>query len=71
MALQLFQLREQPLQGRPALKIDDFARLLVEGRAMVLGIVDIEADVEYVPVHRRLLGSRGKVVASTFLGSPL
>jgi hypothetical protein len=33
---------------------------------MVLGIVDIEADVEYVRVHRRLLGSRDQVVASTF-----
>jgi len=32
---------------------------------MVPGIVDIEADVEYVLVLRRLLGSRGPVVAST------
>ena len=37
----------------------------VEGRAVVLRIVDIEADVEYVRVPRRLLGSRGQVVPST------
>lgn len=59
ITLQLIQLREQTLQRGPAFKVDDFAGRLVEGRAMVLGIVDIEADVEYVRIHRRLLGSRG------------
>jgi hypothetical protein len=65
MMLQLIQLREQTLQRGPATEIDDFTGLFVEGRAMVLGIVDIQADVEYVLVHRRLLGSRGKVVSPT------
>ena len=65
MMLQLIQLREQTLQRGPAAEIDDLTGRLVEGRAMVLGIVDIEADVEYVRVPRRLLGSRGQVVPST------
>jgi hypothetical protein len=53
------------LQRGPASEVDDFTAVFVEGRAVVLGVVDIEADVEYVRVHRRLLGSRGQVVAST------
>jgi hypothetical protein len=66
VALQLIQLREKTLQRGSAAEIDDLAARPVEGRAVVLGIVDIDADVEYVLVHRRLLGSRGKVVAPTF-----
>ena len=66
MTLQLIQLGKQPFQRGSAAEIDDLTGLSVEGRAVVLGIVDIEADVEYVLVHRRLLGSRGKVVAPTF-----
>ena len=49
----------------PAFKVDDFTGRLVEDRAMVQGIVDIGADVEYVLVHRRLAGSRGEVVPPT------
>jgi hypothetical protein len=66
MTLQLIQLGKQPFQRGSAAEIDDLTGLSVEGRAMVLGVVDIEADVEYVLVHRRLLGSRGKVEAPTF-----
>ena len=33
---------------------------------MELGIIDIEADVEYVLFHRRLRFSRVQVVPSTF-----
>jgi hypothetical protein len=55
MVLQLIQAGEQPLQRGPASEIDDFTCLLIEGRAVVLGIVDIEADVEYV------LGMRGRL----------
>ena len=36
------------------------------GVYLINDIIDIEADVEYVLVHRRLLGSRGKVEAPTF-----
>ena len=49
----------------PAFKVDDFTGRLVEDRAMVQGIVDIGANVEYVLVHRRLAGSRGEVVPPT------
>jgi len=37
----------------------DFTSIFIEGRAVVLGIVDIEADVEYVLFHRRLRFSSG------------
>ena len=46
--------------------IYNFPGAFVEGRAMELGIIDIEADVEYVLFHRRLRFSRGQVVTSTF-----
>ena len=46
--------------------IYNFPGAFVEGRAMELGIIDIEADVEYVLFHRRLRFSRGKVVLPTF-----
>ena len=66
VTLQLTQLGKLPFQRGSTAEIDDLATLSVEGRAMVLGVVDIEADVEYVLVHRRLLGSRGQVVPSTY-----
>ena len=65
MALQLVQLGEQTLQRGPASEIDDFTGPFIKGCAMVSGIIDIETDVEYVLVHRRLLFSRGQVVRST------
>jgi len=46
--------------------IYNFPGAFVEGRAMELGIIDIEADVEYVLFHRRFRFSRVQVVPSTF-----
>jgi len=62
---------ETNLQSGPAPEANDLTGLLVRGRVMVPGIIDIEAGVEYVLVFRRLLGSRGKVVVSTFWVGPL
>ena len=52
MTLQLVQLGKQPPQRGPAAESYDFTGLFVEGRAMVLGIVDVETDVEYVLLLR-------------------
>ena len=62
----LVQLVQQTLQCRPAFKVKGFGGIFIKGRTMVLGIIDIQADLEYVLFHRRLRLSRGQVVPSTF-----
>jgi hypothetical protein len=61
--LEFVQLREQTRQCGLAPEINHLTSRPVEGRAVEWGVVDIKADVEYVLVQRRLLGSRGQVVA--------
>jgi len=48
------QLLQQALQGRPAFEINDFTGFFVEYCTVVLGIIDIQADVDYILLHRRL-----------------
>ncbi len=70
MTLQRVQAGEQSLQRGPAPEIDDFTGIFAEGRAIVLGVVDIEADVGYVLVDRPLPGShRMLCFAATYLSA--
>ena len=48
------QLLQQALQCGPALEINDFTGFFVERCTVVLGIIDIQADVDYILFHRRL-----------------
>jgi hypothetical protein len=44
----------------PAFKVKGFAGIFIKGRTMVLGIIDIKADVDYILFQRRLHFSQGK-----------
>ena len=59
---------QQTLQGGPAYEVKSFADVFVEGGTVVLGIIDIEADVEYVLFPRRLRFSCGVVATQLFKG---
>jgi len=48
------QLAHQALQRGPALEIKDFTGIFIECRSVVLGIIDIQADVDYILFHRHL-----------------
>jgi len=54
MLTKLFELAEQSFQGWPAFEINDFTRVLVQCRAVVLGVIDIKTHVDYSLFHRRL-----------------
>ena len=43
------------LQLRPTVDIQDCAGVLVKGRAMVLGVIDIKAHIDYSLLHRGLI----------------
>jgi len=41
-------------QHWPIFEIDDFTGVFIQCRAVVLGIIDIKAHVDYIPFHKRL-----------------
>jgi hypothetical protein len=41
-------------QHWPIFEIDDFTGVFIQCRAVVLGIIDIKAYVDYIPFHKRL-----------------
>ena len=45
------QLLQQSLQCGPAFEINDLTGFFVEGCTVVLGIIDIKADVDYILFH--------------------
>jgi hypothetical protein len=51
----LLELSDQSLQRGTTLKAQDLSRLSIQRRTVVLNIVDINPDINYMPVHRRLL----------------
>jgi len=53
--LELAEQAEQAFQRWPTLKINNFAGVLVQCRAVVVCIVDIKIHLDYSMFHRRLL----------------
>ena len=51
----VIELSDQPFQGGTTLKAQYLSRLSIQRRTMALNIVDIDPDIHYIPVHRRLL----------------
>ncbi len=58
MLAELLKLPEQPLQRRPTMEFNPRTGVLVKSRAMVLGVLDIQAHLDKSLVHRRLFGFR-------------
>jgi hypothetical protein len=50
----LGQLPQQTLEGGPAFEMEKLTGRFIQGSTVVLRIIDIQADMDYFPVHRRL-----------------
>ena len=67
----LGQLPQQTLQGGPAFEMEKLTGRFIQRSTVVLRIIDIQADMDYFLVHRRLRLLLDHVVWPPRLGTHL